>query len=1493
MERLKTLSFLCLLCLIAISNPEFSNGSAEISLTGSKYSDLFPSYSDVLANVSMSRIQDHVEYLGGLGSRVTGYPGCDLAATYIASVFDSISKESPQSHCQVSAQEYELTVPMDRETFLTVIYPEKKIIEAYALWPNMIETSPTPSDGIEAPLIYAGDGRLREFNNKPVEGSIVLMDFNSGDNWINAAKLGAKAVIFIAASDTNFFEARKKFLLTPLYLPRLYVSSFDGEYLKELTRSFSSPVIRIKSRMMYETVAAKNIILEIPGEINDTIVIGAHYDTWSVVPALAPGADDSTGVSSLLELARFFASHKPLRTMMFVALSGHWEALAGSRAFLDEYFFSEDVVSGEKKIVMFVGIDFSTDNRKVAFLLVGHAFKVLVDDGDLAKPLNSELVTRYYPVRSLITDAITGIESQLNTNYEVDVAFRSDGWWASIPVPYMLDSEPMVASGGMGFTIRTDDCYRIGWGTPVSAFEKVSFQNLAPQIELSACLILDLASADSLPLTWATFQPKRITVTGSIRTGFVTVMGVANTFNYTRGWYDPLPNAIVHMPLRAVTYPFAHVITTSDQNGNFSIGGIVTNLGGYLVETYAVNNETGLIEYAPDQGIYGSRQISPYARADSHPFRVNTVSFKCSHIELYDVGYAERMTDPLVYDPRFTDTILSQVAREHQVFDFKTYSAYMSYSFISMGTEPVMMIFVPPEQWFSFTYRVGVLRELEALLLNTSRVTQGEGYYSFSSEKKLIFNAFDYANDLYRLAFSRYSTLSGSMVRDAITEVYFHSAREKLDRANALIRQSKYDEAYAGILSALSWSASFYSTTFNLINGVAISTIIFFAIMIPFILLLERLVFVTIGRNRLISTILVGLATIFGFYFLHPGMRVLSNSLISLLGISCGFFFLLVLLLFGDRVFGLFKEYRESFLGSHFGYSRKGVSSTFGMCFRLSTQNMRRRKFRTTLMLTSLIIVVFSFTSMMSITISMAPRENIIYEGKTPYNGLLIKRGKITTLDLLLSDRCIDQIFVDYTLAKRAWYYTQTYQNRRVEAYIEGPSGSYNIKAVIGLTPEESLFNTVFVIEGRWLQDFDYYSCIIPKVASDAIGVIVNDIVKWGGIALRVVGIYDSSHLNGIFDIDGGQITPIRPEDLPAITHQQLPRGQQILYIPTSWENLIIVSYKLAVDLGAFVPNVALKLEDPANIEAIAKYLALNFMVQVYASHDGTTRIYSRTTLFPTMGFEAILVPMTIGLMTVLMTMLGNVHERKSEIFIFSCVGISPFSISAIFLIETLIYAVVSILVGYLVGLGLNALFISYNLLPGFYPNFTTISELLVIGLSLLVTVLSALYPSLLASKLATPSLKRKWSIPTSPVGSTWEVPFPFTFRDKNEADALLTYLAEYFRSQTDESLGRFITRKVNLSLSEKELNVNINLLPADLQIFQDVKIKAEKQKDRFIFMVFIEKLSGQDHDWRILNRDFITRIREQFLLWSGLGLEIREKYLTLAKGISTDQMQL
>ncbi len=181
-----------------------------------------------------------------------------------------------------------------------------------------------------------GQGKLSDFNGKIVAGSIVLMDFNVGQNWLNAPLLDAGAVVFVEPEKTTRGEAEVKFLRCPVDVPRFYISGGDADEILA-TVAGEDVTGRLHARMPWENVTNRNIIGILPGsdpELRDhAMIVQAYYDSISVAPKLAPGAENAVGLATLLELARNMAENPPARSVLFLATSGHFQALAGAQNF--------------------------------------------------------------------------------------------------------------------------------------------------------------------------------------------------------------------------------------------------------------------------------------------------------------------------------------------------------------------------------------------------------------------------------------------------------------------------------------------------------------------------------------------------------------------------------------------------------------------------------------------------------------------------------------------------------------------------------------------------------------------------------------------------------------------------------------------------------------------------------------------------------------------------------------------------------------------------------------------------------------------------------------------------------------------------------------------------------------------------------------------------------------------------------------------------------
>ncbi len=295
--------------------------------------DASEQYRKLTAQISTKNLTETVTTLAGFGSRVAGYPGDAQAADYVEQQFAEIFGVD-----KVRSGSYDVTVPIDKGASITVNGVTKPL---FALWPNLVRTSELPTEGLTGKLVYVGDGKISNFNGKDVEGNIVLADFNSRAEWLNATRLGARAVVFIAPETTMRGEAEAKFISIPINIPRFWVSRADVAPLLVSTAGAQPPTCTVKCDMPWESRKAKWFFGSIEGtdpKMKDQVVVlQSYYDSISVVPALAPGAESACGLASMLELARLYRANPPKRSIYFVATSAHFQALQGVREFLNAH----------------------------------------------------------------------------------------------------------------------------------------------------------------------------------------------------------------------------------------------------------------------------------------------------------------------------------------------------------------------------------------------------------------------------------------------------------------------------------------------------------------------------------------------------------------------------------------------------------------------------------------------------------------------------------------------------------------------------------------------------------------------------------------------------------------------------------------------------------------------------------------------------------------------------------------------------------------------------------------------------------------------------------------------------------------------------------------------------------------------------------------------------------------------------------------------------
>ncbi|MEZ0346153.1 MAG: M28 family peptidase, partial [Infirmifilum sp.] len=261
-----------------------------------------------LRGFNYTRVMELAQLISSFGSRAPGYPGFERTLHLILS-------EARALNLSYTLQNFTMLAPVETESYVEVQEPVHVRLRAYSLWPN---GGLFAGKGLqEGYLVYVGRGSLDEFDGKPVNGSIVAMEYDgSGDNWLNALRFGAKAVVFLGGGSPQREALRKFDPLVPVPFMRLYLAPAEAAALRNLLRQ--GPVkVRAYTDMELRDVTGYNVLVEIPGTTkpNEIIMLVAHFDSWCVVPGLANSTEEAISVAALLELMRYFAINRSPRTL--------------------------------------------------------------------------------------------------------------------------------------------------------------------------------------------------------------------------------------------------------------------------------------------------------------------------------------------------------------------------------------------------------------------------------------------------------------------------------------------------------------------------------------------------------------------------------------------------------------------------------------------------------------------------------------------------------------------------------------------------------------------------------------------------------------------------------------------------------------------------------------------------------------------------------------------------------------------------------------------------------------------------------------------------------------------------------------------------------------------------------------------------------------------------------------------------------------------------
>ena len=718
---LRLVSCLCLLGAMLPALPGQAQDTTKIKVDP----EAAQNYVALAKGVSPARLSQTINDLSGIHyavpnqpaaapvtaySRVAGTPGGEAARTYVRQQFNAIFGPG-----NVSEEPFTVTSPIDNGAYVQGAGLPKPFA-LQPLWPNLVRTSTLPAAGIDGPLIYAGRGDLSSFRGKSVQGSIVLLDFNCGTDWLNAARLGAKAIIFVQPTQTMRGEGESKFIGIPVAVPRFLISRTDAADLQSAVLTTKNFQVHLSADNPWRMAQSANIVGTIPGTgplASQTIVIESYYDSMSIVPTQAPGAESADGMAALLEIARAFKAHPPKRTVEFVACGAHFLGIQGARTFIDRHVDDWRPISGmdslkhtlfhkalpdRTNVLLFSGLDLTSQTSSVGVFYKGSFYDyredIQGDFSDIGRTFreNAEKIgqTLGFDPATAFADGVNGAGGKTWRNY--------------LPGRFAFDAEAATMAGGKGITFATTDDARQLTDTPLDTPDTVNIVNLAAQTRLLACeywhvlndtndpsQITPTSTASLMPVpTWPAWTRQ------GLRLGFCKLNGRVLLFDPKKNFVPDEPVAdslaVVDNPSKTMMGVRGNLIQGTEggpKYASFDFDGlplVISNgtglrfapsnnieIGAYHIhQTDDASGTRGDIDFAPDQGVNGAANYPTNFDITSDFKQTQVIVFPCVATSIYDLIDQQSLTS------------LTNVS----IYDGASDGEPRQYGFILSGTEP-------------------------------------------------------------------------------------------------------------------------------------------------------------------------------------------------------------------------------------------------------------------------------------------------------------------------------------------------------------------------------------------------------------------------------------------------------------------------------------------------------------------------------------------------------------------------------------------------------------------------------------------------------------------------------------------------------------------------------------------------------------------------------------------------------------------------------------
>ncbi|HEB70602.1 MAG TPA: FtsX-like permease family protein [Desulfobulbus sp.] len=1554
-----------------------------------------------------SGLQETVRLLASFNDRSVGNDGNRRAAEYIRS---RLQAAEPKKSGTI-----DFLLPILKQDN-AALHLAGKTLPLHPLAYNAITPENLAPEGLSGPLIYAGRGELADFNGKKVQGAIVLMEFDSMTNWLNAASLGASALIYINRGISPRSAFAEKEELSPIQFPCFWVEAKQLATIlpggiKEINTS-PPPEATVTGQAAWTTTAVSNLYALFagtdPDKADQLVVVEAFYDATSFIQGRAPGADEALSIAGLLTLADSLHKTPPTRPFLLLASNGHSMSQAGMRESIwaissrsKDLRKTAKLLKADRKkskaalevLQQFKDGTLPKDAGALLQKALNHPLKMQVDslsttlmqlrmeqknspqneerinrlseerlrlrhlgwrtdlhdldekDRALLDPLTDMAINRYrlvqaqtkqqvkmlksakrfrsmmadfepralislhlsshgsgvgafhqgflYPLRPIInrTAAFRTLDSVLlqaaanappglPTFISTLRPNRLQPWQDLLPDKPQMAGEVTCLAGLPGITLATTEDLRNSWGTPWDTVDRIDWDFADRQWQLVERLIQGIdQTADPL-------EP------GYIRNGFATVAGRTSLLLHGELFAEhPAESSVLLAFQGPARY---HAIT--DLNGRFLLKGVADKKhvrDKVILEGYRFSKRDGSVLWAIDKKITGKPAYRVKMRR--RDMKTDLVMFNCRQTTIFNL-----------LEPRSL-----QYMTKLQLIDARRDAPPIRYWYSRIDTRSsiIASIFLAPETRLKLTLSDSVLQKKMILTNATPEDPLGTGY-RVDDHPSLFNTSYLVARDMWDLLTPRINNLEAHGIHNQRINGLHDQGIRALERAGKALAEYRYDVFSEESSRSWALASRVYDHVEKTQKDVLFGVLFYIALFVPFAFCAERLLFGFVSiYKRILGFSGILLVLILVVARVHPAFELAYSPTVVILA-----FFIIGLSALVTMIIILRFEDEMTLLQRRTSHKRPAEISSwkaFTAAFFLGVSNLRRRRLRTAL--TCLTLIILTFTIMSFTTVKSMRRQNRLQISTTsPYKGLLLKH--MNWKDLPMQSLSIFQSLFNgqVLVGPRVWLVAdEPTRAGRIQISVNGTP--YIFQGMTGLSPREPTISGLnkILIKGRWFNPQKPNEILIPSRLAKLVDIDPDKpdqppLILWGQ-EFQVVGVFSEKKLQQLTDLDGEPLTPATfPSEtvmeMTEVEKEAMESGEDVQAFQGRYHHLdpsqvLILPADTLLQLGGTIKSVALH---PTTVqkENPAPSLSDRFNLALFQGEQNGVFLYNASDTMSYSGMPNILIPLLISILIVLNTMISSVFERKREIAVYTSVGLAPSHVSFLFVAEALAFAVLSGVLGYLLAQSSAAVLAGTSLWQGITVNYSSTAGIAAMVLVMGVVLLSVIYPSKMAAKIAIPDVNRTWTLP-SPVNDTMSVTLPFLMHYHEHA-SICGFLYSFLKGHQDVSHGIFATGPIEVvdaaALQDDgdrlpmvddcvHLRAKIWLAPFDFGIMQWIDLrfcKAGEGNDFLEINVRMERRAGEAGLWQRLNGPFLHSLRKQLLIWRSLDAEGHAQYSRL-----------